>query len=170
MPELPQFEIRFGGRQGLQRVGARHVEHRRTLRRQDRGLGERVRLRAAEEHQRRLPVLHPRVVRLHENRAALRLQVRRVGGSGSGIGEALRPHRTPADRGFDHDLTVRHDDAVTAAEVAGRHRRHPALRQLHEVSLVGVPGDDVRAVQQVAHLPRPHLELVETVDVVPRRP
>ena len=49
------------------------VARRFSRRRQDRTLGERMRLTAAEKHQRRLTVFDPRVVRLHQDRAPLGL-------------------------------------------------------------------------------------------------
>ena len=70
------------GSAGVQRllgVRARVVEGRPAARRrQDRPLGERVRLAAAEEHQRRLAVLDPGVVGLNQHGAAVGLQLRGV--------------------------------------------------------------------------------------------
>ena len=79
MAHIPQFEVGVGGSQRFLRIGAGVVEHRPlTGRRQDRPLGERVRLLTAEEHQRRFAVLHPGFVGLDEHGVAGGVQRRGV--------------------------------------------------------------------------------------------
>ena len=153
------------------RVGAGLVEHRPLARRrQDRALGERVRLPSAQEDQRGLAVLHSRVVGLNQHGAAVGLQLGRVLARRFGIAETLRTNRSCTDSRFHHDLAPWQPHPLAGREEAARHRRNAGLGEVGEIALVGVPRHHGRSVEQIGHPGRPGQELVEPVDVVPRRP
>ena len=159
------------GVSGLLGVGAGLVEHRRlSRRRQDRALGERVRLPATEEHQRRLAVLDPRVVGLHQHRAALGLQRRGVGARLRGSANRQCANGSRTDGRLDHDLTAGQRALVSPGAknrlgTVGDAR----VGEVGQVALVGVPRHHLGRVEQIGHARRPGQELVEPVDVVPRR-
>ena len=92
---------------------------------QDRALGERVRLAAGQEDQRRLAVLDPLVVGLHQHGPAVGMQRRDVATGLIGIGEPLCTNGSRTDRGLDHDLA------------RGQRTRSPGAK--NRLGIVGTP-------------------------------
>ena len=151
--DVPQLEVRVGRRQRLLGVGARASNAGCSpRRRQHRPLGERVRLLAAEEHQRGLPSLDARVVGLHQHASTRPPAGPRHGARAAAvIGEPLRTNRSRADRRFDHHLARGQVDRLPRREELARQDRHAGDGQVEQVALVGVPRHHVRRVEQVRH-------------------
>ena len=138
--DIPQLEVGIGGCERFLGVGAGFVKRRALARRrQDRALGERVRLPAAQENQRRLAARDPGVVGLNQHGAAVGLQPRRMLERRVRVDKPLRANRSRADRGFHHDLALGQPHPLAGGEESARHRGHAGLGEVGEIAFVGVP-------------------------------
>ena len=134
-------------------------------------LADAVREPATEEDQGGLAVaVDGGHVGLHHHGAPGGDELLAVGVDLIGVAPASGVLRATRDARLDHPL-LGVGEVVAAAHVpAGVDHGHAGRRELTEIDLVGVPGQDVGGVEQPRHLLGPPEEGVATVDVVPAGP